>query len=78
MGYNAVTTAFSKYANIYWGLEGGSFAYTLIVAQVAAIAAYIPVGFLATKLGRRKTILGGVAMLAVAFGACVFSKPSAA
>lgn len=74
MGYNAVTTAFSKYANIYWGLEGGSFAYTLIVAQVAAIAAYIPVGFLATKLGRRKTILGGVAMLAVAFGACVFFK----
>ena len=74
MGYNAVTTAFSKYANIYWGLEGGAFAYTLIIAQAAAIVAYIPVGFIATRFGRKKTILGGVAMLAVAFGACVFFK----
>lgn len=74
MGYNAITTAFSKYANIYWGLEGGAFAYTLIIAQAAAIMAYIPVGMIATKIGRRKTILGGIAMLTVAFGACVFFK----
>lgn len=26
MGYNAVTTAFSKYAQIYWGIQGGGFA----------------------------------------------------
>ena len=74
MGYNAITTAFSKYANIYWGLEGGAFAYTLIIAQAAAILAYIPVGMIATKIGRRKTILGGIAILTVAFGACVFFK----
>lgn len=74
MGYNAITTAFSKYANIYWGLEGGAFAYTLIIAQAAAILAYIPVGMIATKIGRRKTILGGISMLTVAFGACVFFK----
>lgn len=74
MGYNAITTAFSKYANIYWELEGGAFAYTLIIAQAAAILAYIPVGMIATKIGRRKTILGGISMLTVAFGACVFFK----
>ncbi|MBE6935236.1 MAG: SLC45 family MFS transporter [Ruminococcaceae bacterium] len=74
MGYNAITTAFSKYANVYWGLEGGSFAYTLIIAQGAAIAAYIPAGLVATKIGRRKTILCGIAMLAVAFGSCAFFK----
>lgn len=74
MGYNAVTTAFSKYANIYWGLEGGAFAYTLLIAQGAAIAAYIPAGILATKFGRRKTILGGIVLLTVAFAACVFFK----
>lgn len=74
MGYNAITTAFSKYANVYWGLEGGSFAYTLIIAQGAAIAAYIPAGLVASKIGRRKTILCGVAMLAVAFGSCAFFK----
>ena len=74
MGYNAITTAFSKYANVYWGLEGGSFAYTLIIAQGAAIAAYIPAGIVASKIGRRKTILCGVAMLTVAFGSCAFFK----
>ncbi len=74
MGYNAITTSFSKYAHVYWGLEGGAFAYTLIIAQVAAVAAYIPVGIIATRIGRKKTILGGVAMLAIAFGSCLFFK----
>lgn len=74
MGYNAITTSFSKYANVYWGLTGGSFAYTLMIAQVAAIISYIPVGIIATRLGRKKTILGGVVLLAVAFGSCIFFK----
>lgn len=74
MGYNAITTSFSKYANVYWGLEGGSFAYTLMIAQAAAIVSYVPVGMIATKIGRRRTILGGVAMLGIAFGSCVFFK----
>ena len=74
MGYNAVTTAFSKYANVYWGLEGGSFAYTLMIAQGAAIVSYIPVGILSTKFGRRKVILAGVAMLTAAFAASAFFK----
>ena len=74
MGYNAITTSFSKYANVYWGLEGGAYAYTLIIAQAAAIISYIPAGIVATKIGRRKTILGGVASLAIAFGSCLFFK----
>lgn len=74
MGYNAITTSFSKYANVYWGLNGGSFAYTLIIAQAAAIVSYIPVGIVATKIGRKKTILGGVVMLTIAFGSCIFFK----
>jgi MFS family permease len=74
MGYNAITTSFSKYANVYWGLQGGSYAYTLIIAQAAAIISYIPAGIVATKIGRRKTILGGVAALAIAFGSSMFFK----
>lgn len=74
MGYNAVTTAFSKYANVYWGLEGGAYAYTLIVAQAAAVVSYIPVGIIATKIGRRKTIMGGVVLLAIAFASAAFFK----
>jgi len=73
-GYNAVTTAFSKYAQVYWGLKGGLFAYTLMVAQIAAILSYIPVGIVASRIGRKKTILFGVALLAIAFGSAVFYK----
>ena len=46
-----------------------SYDFTLIIAQVAAIVSYIPVGVLASKLGRKKTILIGVALLTSAFGA---------
>lgn len=74
MGYNAITTSFSKYANIYWGLEGGAFAYTLIIAQAAAIISYLPIGILSTRIGRKKTILLGVILLTIAFGACAFFK----
>ena len=74
MGYNAITTSFSKYAEVYWGLQGGAYAYTLIIAQAAAIVSYIPAGIVATKIGRRKTIMGGVAALAIAFGSCLFFK----
>ncbi len=79
MGYNAVTTAFSKYARVYWGLTGGSYAYTLMVAQAAAIVSFLPVGFVASKIGRKKTILFGVLLLALAFGcAILFTTFSAA
>lgn len=74
MGYNAITTSFSKYATVYWGLQGGAYAYTLIIAQAAAIISYIPAGIVATKIGRRKTIMGGVLALAFAFGSSMFFK----
>jgi len=69
MGYNAVTTGFTRYAQNVWGQGVGNASLILMVAQVAAIISYIPVGILATKIGRRKTIMIGIAMLTVAFGA---------
>lgn len=67
MGYNAVTTAFSRYAQIYWGIQGGGFANCLLIATAAAIISYIPVGSIASRVGRKKTILGGVVLLASMF-----------
>ena len=67
MGYNAVTTAFSRYAQIYWGIQGGGFANCLLFATAAAILSYIPVGSIASRVGRKKTILGGVVLLASMF-----------
>ena len=37
MAYNAVTTAFSKYAAQMWGMEGGGFAGALMVALFTAV-----------------------------------------
>ncbi|HJA92250.1 MAG TPA: MFS transporter [Candidatus Eisenbergiella merdipullorum] len=67
MGYNAVTTAFSRYAQIHWGIQGGGFANCLLIATAAAILSYIPVGSIASRVGRKKTILGGVILLASMF-----------
>lgn len=70
--YNAVITAFSRYTEVVWKLEGGGFADCLMVATVAAILSYIPIGFIASRIGRKKTILGGVALMAVCYGAAIF------
>ena len=72
MAYNAVTTAFSRYTRVVWGMEGGSFANCLMVATVAAILSYIPIGQISAKLGRKKTIMGGVVLMAVCYGAAIF------
>ena len=71
--YNAVTTAFSRYTRVVWKLEGGGFADCLMVATVAAILSYIPIGSLASRIGRKKTIMGGVALMALCYFAAVFA-----
>lgn len=67
IAYNAVTTAFSRYAEEVWGLKGGSYTYCLLVATAAAIISYIPIGSIASKIGRKKTIMIGVALLGTCF-----------
>jgi MFS family permease len=70
--YNAVTTAFSKYAQDFLGIRGGGFAANFLIATVAAIISYIPIGMIASRVGRRKTILVGIAMMFVSFAAASF------
>ena len=70
--YNAVTTAFSRYTVEVWKLEGGGFADCLMVATVAAILSYIPIGQIASKIGRKKTIMGGVLLMASCYAAAMF------
>ncbi len=64
IGYNAVTTKYSVYSEHVLKMDYG---LTLIVAQAAAVIAYIPVGIISSKIGRKKAILAGVAMLFAAF-----------
>lgn len=67
IAYNAVTTAFSRYAEHVWGLKGGGYADCLLFATISAIVSYIPIGSLASKIGRKKSILIGIIMLGSAF-----------
>lgn len=71
--YNAVTTAFSRYTKVVWKMEGGSFANCLMVAMVAAIISYIPIGAVSSRIGRKKTIMGGVLLMAACYGAAIFA-----
>ena len=64
IGYNSITSKYSVYATNILGFD---FNLTLIVAQAAAIVSYIPVGIVSSKLGRKKTILAGIIILASAF-----------
>ena len=72
--YNAVTTAFSRYTKVVWKLEGGGFADCLMVATVAAIISYIPIGNLSSKIGRKKTILGGIILMSLCYFAAIFAS----
>ena len=71
IGYNAITSKYSVYASEVLEVP---YTITLMVAQGAAIVSYIPVGIIASKIGRKKTILGGIVMLTVAFGSAAFIK----
>lgn len=70
--YNAVTTAFSRYTRVVWKMEGGSFADCLMVATVAAILSYIPIGNIASRVGRKKTILSGIVLMSLCYFAAIF------
>ena len=70
--YNAVTTAFSRYAITVWKMEGGGFASCLLVATGAAIVSYIPTGALAARIGRKKTILVGLVCMFISYTAVLF------
>ena len=63
-GYNAVTSKYSVYAGNILNMDYNT---TLLLAQAAAIVAYLPAGMVASKIGRKKTIIGGVVMLTAAF-----------
>ncbi len=71
--YNAVTTAFSRYTKVVWNLEGGGFADCLMVATVAAIISYIPIGNISSRIGRKKTILGGIILMSLCYAAAIFA-----
>ena len=69
MGYNAVTSKYSVYAADILHKDHN---LTLMIAQAAGVVSFLPVGIIASKHGRKKTILAGVIMMVIAFGSMTF------
>ena len=67
VGYNGITTWFSVYAENVWGMSLGQANTCLTIATGGAILSYIPIGALASKIGRRKTIRMGTLLLSGSF-----------
>lgn len=72
MAYNAVTTAFSRYCLNIWGTDLGISSGYLLMATVVAIIAFVPLGFLSGKLGRKKTVLFGVILMTACYTSVIF------
>ena len=67
IGYNAVTTWFTTYVSVVMGQGLGGASTCLLIATAGAIVSYIPIGIIASKIGRKKTIQGGIILLALMF-----------
>lgn len=70
--YNGVTTSFSRYFENRYGLDAGVSSLYLTVATVAAIASFVPLGIISSRLGRKKTILIGITVMTVCYLAIFF------
>lgn len=68
IGYNAIETWFTTFADKMWGMALGDATLCLTIATAGAICSYIPVGIAASRVGRRRTILFGVLLLTACFG----------
>ncbi len=67
IGYNAISTWFTTYATTVWDMSPGGASLCLTIATAGAIISYIPVGVIASKIGRKKTIKFGAALLSLSF-----------
>ena len=66
-GFNAIETGLSSFAVFSLGIKPGTASIVASVANLSFLAFCIPAGFLAGRLGRRKTIIWGLLALLVIF-----------
>lgn len=65
MAYNAMTTNISRYADLFYGLAGGSYAIINIVTTVGALVSYVPLANLSLRIGRKKVGVLTCAIMAI-------------
>lgn len=72
--YNAVTTAFSRYCVEIWNVDLSTSSGYLLVATITAIISFVPLGFISSKIGRKKSILIGVLVMSACYFGAFFLK----
>ncbi len=70
IAYNAVTTWFTTYVSNLMGEGLGGASTCFLIANIGAILSYIPVGIVASKIGRKKSIYIGTLILTLTFFLC--------
>ncbi len=70
--YNGVTTMFSRYCVKIWHTDLGASSSYLLIATVVAIASFLPLGIISSKIGRKATVLAGVVAMAVCYISALF------
>ena len=72
IGYNGITTWFTTYVDKVMGQGLGGASTCLLIATGGASISYIPIGSLAHRIGRKRTIMIGIVLLASCFAAGYF------
>ena len=72
IGYNGVETWFTAYVSKVMGQALGGASTCLLIATGGAVISYIPIGIIASKVGRKRTIMAGIVLLAACFGSGYF------
>ena len=77
MGYNAVSSNLSVYTTKALNLSAGISSIISGASMIISAVAFIPVGYMAVKIGRRKSIIIGFALAVVSFVLVCFAvRPS--
>ncbi len=66
-GYNGITTWFTTYVDVIMGQGLGGASTCLLIATAGAVISYVPIGIIASKIGRKLTIEAGCVLLALCF-----------
>lgn len=70
ISYNGIETWFTTYASKVWGMALGQANTCLMIATGGAILSYVPIGWFAEKIGRKKSIYCGIIDMTACFLFC--------
>lgn len=74
VGYNAVETFFTLYGKEYLHVGVDVAARKFFYFTVTMILFAVPAGLIATRIGKKKTIMTGLALIILTFGGLMFSR----